>query len=83
MGVRLILCRLKDDHSVIHEVGESALTYFPDWEPVPDDQREAIEAENSGLTTPGAAEVKPPEDETSAGRKTNVKAAKPVVKEKE
>jgi hypothetical protein len=35
MPVPLIPCRLKDDHSVTHMIGQTALTYFPDWEPIP------------------------------------------------
>lgn len=35
MPVRLIPCRLKDDHDTVQEIGETALPYFPEWEPIP------------------------------------------------
>lgn len=38
MPVRLIPCRLKDDHDTVQEIGETALPYFPEWEPIPADE---------------------------------------------
>lgn len=68
MAIPLILCRLKDDHSVIHEIGETALIYFPDWEPVPDDHRELIEAQNNMTAPPDPepASSEGPQDEDPA-----------------
>lgn len=41
MPVPLILCRLKEDHSVTQMIGETALFHFPDWERVPEEEPEA------------------------------------------
>lgn len=68
MAVPLILCRLKDDHSIVHEIGETALVYFPDWEPVPVEQRELIEARNSRTDPP---------EEPGEGSETKVTEHKP------
>ncbi len=35
MPVPLIPCRLKDDHSTTAMIGETALIYFSEWEPIP------------------------------------------------
>lgn len=89
MAIPLILCRLKDDHSVVHEIGETALIYFPDWEPVPDEHREKIEARNNmiGPLDPSSdplaieepdekvAEQKPPAKQKPAPKKSAVTTA--------
>jgi hypothetical protein len=83
MAVPLILCRLKDDHSVVHEIGETALIYFPDWEPVPTEQRLLIEAENN-MTAPPDPEPETDEGKRVAGQKPPAKkAAAPAAKDKE
>lgn len=73
MAVPLIMCRLKEDHSVIAEIGETALVYFPDWEPVPDDHLKKIEELNN---TPGPILEPDPE------QKQKAVAPKPPVKTK-
>lgn len=82
MPVPLILCRLKDDHSTVHEIGQTALVYFPDWEPVPTDQLELIEAENNMTAPPEPA---PEPDKKVAEHKlpAKTKAAVPAAKDKE
>lgn len=78
MAVPLILCRLKEDHSVVHEIGETALIYFSDWEPVPDEQREEIEAVNN-MTAPPEPDKKVAEQKP----RTTKKAAAPAAKDEE
>lgn len=53
MPVPLILCRLKEDHSVTQLIGETALLYFQEWEPVPDQPGEP--ASNQAEPTPSTA----------------------------
>jgi hypothetical protein len=79
MPVPLIMCRLKDDHSTVAKIGKSALVYFPDWEPVPDDHLREIEARNNMAALPD------PEPEAKPARKTPAvkKAAEPAAKDKE
>jgi hypothetical protein len=84
MPVPLILCRLKDDHDTVMEVGETALAYFPAWEPVPENHRKVIEAVNNRAAIP-EFESKPGEspkteepDKTEAKPKS-VPAKKPAV----
>ena len=50
MADEIVLCRRKDDHSQTHPIALSALRYFPDWEPIPEEGQE-----------PGPAEAAPPE----------------------
>lgn len=73
MAIPLIMCRLKDDHGTVAEIGETALVYFSDWEPVPDGQLLEIEARNNMTELPQpvakAAEQKP---------RTRTKTAEPV-----
>lgn len=87
MAIPLILCRLKEDHSVVHEIGETALVYFPDWEPVPMEHRQLIEAENNMTAPPdkdesgSAADPAPdPVEEPKADKK--VAAQKPSARTK-
>jgi hypothetical protein len=75
MPVPLILCRLKDDHSTVHAIGETALVYFPDWEPVPVEQRELIDARNN-MTTP-------PEPKAAGAKAAPRKAVTTAAKDKE
>jgi len=79
MAIPLILCRLKDDHETVTKIGETALVYFPDWEPVPIEQRELIEARENMTAPPD------PEPETKTVRKPPAakKAAEPAAKDKE
>lgn len=79
MAVPLILCRLKDDHSVVQAVGETALVYFPDWEPIPIEHLKLIEEENN---MPGPLPGPEPEKKTPAPR-TRSKAAESAAKDKE
>lgn len=79
MAVPLILCRLKEDHSVVHEIGETALVYFPDWEPVPVEQRELIDAVNN-MTAPPEPDNEDPKTEKKAPTRTKASTA---AKEKE
>lgn len=77
MAVPLILCRLKEDHSIVHEIGQTALVYFPDWEPVPVEQRELIDAINN-MTAPPE-----PEQEAVAPKPPVKTKAATAAKEKE
>lgn len=54
MPVPLILCRLKDDHTVVHEIGETALVYFPDWEPVPTEPEKKVAEQKPPIRTKAA-----------------------------
>lgn len=80
MPVPMILCRLKDDHSVVHEIGQTALVYFPDWEPVPDKQREELEALNNMTAPP---EPEPDKKVAEQKPRTTKKAAVPAAKDEE
>lgn len=94
MPVPLILCRLKDDHEVTQMIGETALIYFQEWEPVPDDE-DAPEPSDAKSTEPpkdepdpDEKEAAPPKDEPVASRKTTrtttrTKAATSAEKDKE
>lgn len=76
MPVPLILCRLKDDHSVTQMIGETALFHFSEWEPVPDGEEAP---EPSDAKTP-----EPPQDEPAKSpAKTTRKAAPSAEKDKE
>lgn len=78
MAVPLILCRLKDDHSVVHLIGETTLIHFSDWEPVPDDQRKLIEDRDAGLIPPDAPIV--PEEKSTGQKPRAAKTASSVAK---
>lgn len=86
MAIPLILCRLKDDHETVAKIGETALVYFPDWEPVPMEQLQLIEARDN-MIAPRDESIAPPdpEPETPTVRKPPAvkKAAEPAAKDKE
>jgi hypothetical protein len=85
MAVPLIMCRLKDDHSTTAKIGETALVYFPDWEPVPMDHLKLIEARDNMTALP-EPDPEPGQDEgkKSAGKTPAAKkAAAPAAKDKE
>lgn len=52
-------CRRKDDHSQTHRIPVSSLPYFPDWEPIPEDEQDA------GQPPDSAAEDAPAEPKTA------------------
>jgi hypothetical protein len=79
MAIPLILCRLKDDHETVAKIGETALVYFPDWEPVPMEQLQLIEARDNMIAPPDSK----PETPTVRKPPAAKKAAEPAAKDKE
>lgn len=75
MPVRLIPCRRKDDHSVTHMIGATALFHFPDWEPIPDEPAEQPEGTGAASTPEPGEPVDPAESEPSTTRKSRSRAA--------
>ncbi len=70
MADETVLCRRKDNHGITHVIPVAALGYFPDWEPVPDEQAAGPgKAEGGSPAEPDAA----PKADTKTARKTDSK----------
>lgn len=72
MPVRLIPCRLKDDHTVTRDIGETALFYFPEWQPIPDDPEDAARDGEPAASEPPADEA----PKTGKAARTSAKTSK-------